>query len=302
MISSHPCQQCGKETTNPKFCSRSCRAKTINKTRILPKELYKRTKTLCCVTCKTPTVVFVNTSPTKVFCDVCKIKKSKRKCKSCGADDCKTYDICKHLKLIPTLIKYFNFEESWIGTSLFPVKYKQIQENLNFQYHTQKLSIPELCEYYHHPNIRNFWKILKSLGVSTRTFSESNLNSLETGRKTISEEFFNPKYKHGWHETWNSKKVFYRSSYELNYCKILDEQKIDYVMEKLRICYFDSILQKERIAIPDYYIPSENLIIEIKSTYTLNLQNTKDKVKSYLKKGYKFKLILEGKETDIHLL
>ena len=89
---------------------------------------------------------------------------------------------------------------------------------------------------------------------------------------------------------------FYRSSYELEYYKILDEQKINYETEKLRILYWDSQLLKQRIAVPDIYIKKDNLIIEIKSNYTYDKINMKDKVKSYKEHGYNFKLILEHKE------
>lgn len=37
-------------------------------------------------------------------------------------------------------------------------------------------------------------------------------------------------------------------------------------------------------------------MVEIKSNYTLNLQNMKDRFKQYKKKGYKVKLIVDHKE------
>jgi len=60
----------------------------------------------------------------------------------------------------------------------------------------------------------------------------------------------------------------------------------------LKIKYWDSQLNKERTAIPDFYLPDENLIIEIKSNYTYNKTNIKNKVKAYKKLGYSFKLEL----------
>ena len=47
-------------------------------------------------------------------------------------------------------------------------------------------------------------------------------------------------YKHGYHITWNNKKVYLRSSYEFDYAKLLDKQKINYEVENLRIKYWDS--------------------------------------------------------------
>ena len=56
------------------------------------------------------------------------------------------------------------------------------------------------------------------------------------------------------------------------------------------------------MAIPDFYIKDENLIVEIKSQFTLNVQNMKDKAKAYKELGYNFKLILEHQEIDINTL
>ena len=53
----------------------------------------------------------------------------------------------------------------------------------------------------------------------------------------------------------------------------------------MRIKYFDSQKNEYRCAIPDFYLPDENLIVEIKSDYTLDEQNMKDKKKAYLENG-----------------
>ena len=77
-------------------------------------------------------------------------------------------------------------------------------------------------------------------------------------------------YKQQWHTTWNNKQVYLHSSYELDYAKELDEQKIDYDVECFHIKYWDSQKEEFRCAIPDFYIPSINTIVEIKSNYTLD--------------------------------
>ncbi len=104
--------------------------------------------------------------------------------------------------------------------------------------------------------------------------------------------------KHSWHTTWNNKQVFLRSSFELKYAQELDEKQIDYEVEKLRILYWDNQELKQRIAIPDFYIPSENLIVEIKSEYTLDDQNMKDKVYEYKRHGYNVKVIVDFVERS----
>ena len=44
------------------------------------------------------------------------------------------------------------------------------------------------------------------------------------------------------------------------------------------------------------------MIVEIKSDWTLNIQEMKDKVKAYNDLGYNFKLILEHQEVDLNTL
>ena len=73
---------------------------------------------------------------------------------------------------------------------------------------------------------------------------------------------------------------------------------IFYEVEALKISYFDSSSNKIRIAIPDFYIPSTNTIYEIKSSYTFDEQNMKDKFKEYRKLGYTAILNLEHKNIE----
>lgn len=101
------------------------------------------------------------------------------------------------------------------------------------------------------------------------------------------------------HISWNGYEFVTKSSYELDYANTLDNQKINYEYETLRIKYYDTYLETERTAIPDFYLPDRNTIVEIKSTYTLNIQNMKDKVKKYRELGYDFILMLNKKEANI---
>lgn len=55
---------------------------------------------------------------------------------------------------------------------------------------------------------------------------------------------------------------------------------------------------KQRVAIPDFYLPESNTIVEIKSDYTYDKQNMDDKIKAYKEHGYKYKLILEKEEVE----
>lgn len=127
---------------------------------------------------------------------------------------------------------------------------------------------------------------------------DQGIRSITKIQKNKPFESNNYHYKHGFHITWFGTIVFYRSSYELDYCNQLDNQKIKYDMESMRIKYWDSVQQKERVAIPDFYLPESNTIIEIKSVFTYNKQNMIDRSIQYQNLGYKFKLILEHQEYD----
>jgi len=101
----------------------------------------------------------------------------------------------------------------------------------------------------------------------------------------------NNQYKSGWHTTWNGKQIYYRSSYELNYALELDKKKIPYEVEFKRILYYDTIKKEWRVAIPDFYLPLENKIVEMKSDWTYDEQNMNDKKKAYEEEGYNFELL-----------
>lgn len=139
--------------------------------------------------------------------------------------------------------------------------------------------------------------IFKEWGFPTRNLSEAVVNAWLKGN--LKEHSSPNQYKQQWHTTWDGKEVFLRSSYELDYAKELDSQKIEYEVEFFHIKYFNSQLKEYRCAIPDFYIPSTNTIVEIKSNYTLDIQNMKDKFKAYKDLGYKCKLICDKKEINI---
>ena len=69
-------------------------------------------------------------------------------------------------------------------------------------------------------------------------------------------------------------------------------------MEHLRIKYFDTQENQYRIAIPDFYLPESNTIIEVKATYWLDEINMQNKKASYANLGYKFKLYLDHQIID----
>jgi hypothetical protein len=300
------CKKCGcifnekySKYSNGDFCSLFC-------ARSYSSKIVKGSKIVQCIVCGKPIEVYIRCSNNNK-CDTCspyiKIivngkkkvvkRKSIKKCSCCGELICLHKKICNKRKLIPSLVKYFGFNKKCIGSLEYYNEFDRIKNIIENEYYNNHIGIIGLSELYGHKNIRNFWKILKSIGISIRSCSNGLKNAILYGKKT---SFNNFKYKSGWHETWNGKQVFYRSSYELDYCNELDEKHINYEMEKLRILYWDSQKHVQRVAIPDFYLPDNNEIIEIKSNWTYDEINMKDKLKSYKEHGYKFKLILEHKE------
>lgn len=298
------CLYCEKEITAPKFCNNSCSAKYNNKNRVYKASKDKRTKVVSCKECKKEINVNIRSDAKKCLCVDCKkkrvVKRERTKeCYYCGQRKCLKPNICRKNNLFKTLVKYFGFDETAIGTVRLYEEFERIRDILHDEYHKNELCLAELVEKYNHYGANNLGKILNSLGIKLRSLSDSVKLSIYKGRLIIHVPQEKYKYKQGWHTTWNGKKVFYRSGYELNYCKILDDQTIEYEMEKLRFWYWDSEQQKQRVAIPDFHIPEDNLIVEIKSNFTLDEQNMLDKMKAYREHGYNFKLILEGKETNL---
>lgn len=290
----HICNNCNVEfkrsSNNARFCSKSCSAIFNNKNRKKCINQYNK-KPVNCIKCGVIELINIRSSCKKFKCSTCKENKSKKQCKYCGVVNCDKSDICKNYLLIPTLKKYFNFDINLIGTINSKIEYNNIRKILDYQYNVLGYSIPDLCKLYSHPDHRNFNKILNSLKIPKRSISDSQKTALLNGKK-INVECTN-QYKSGWHSTWTGEKIYYRSSYELEYAIQLDNQHINYEVEKLRIEYWDTQKCSYRVAIPDFYLPSSNIIVEIKSNWTYDEQNMKDKFKRYQELGYNAHCLLE---------
>lgn len=209
-------------------------------------------------------------------------------------------DFCKyhHSQQFRSLIKYFGFDNTKLGTIEVEQEFNRIRNILYDLYWNKNMSSSQIAKLYNYSstptNITQ--KIFKKcLNIPVKSCKYAVLENFLENRKQLNFEG----YRQQWHITWNNKEVFLRSTYELEYAKQLDEQQIDYEVEFKRIKYFDTQRQKYRCAIPDFYIPSQNLIVEIKSNWTLDKQNMIDKFKAYKELGYNCKLICEHKEVDL---
>jgi len=201
-------------------------------------------------------------------------------------------------KLIP-----FGFDITSLGSERIIEEFYKCKELLYNEYVINKLSPADIYIKYNCSKYINHSETLlhvfKDWGFNTRSYSDAVKECFLQGKLDISETGNKYQYKHGWHTTWNNKEVYYRSQNELDYAIELDNQQIDYEMEFLHIKYYDTQLNEYRCAIPDFYIPTKNEIVEIKSSYTLDIQNMKDKFKAYKELGYNCKCICDYKEIQI---
>ena len=272
----HKCKCCGKTTKNELFCSTTCVAKHNNKT--LDRTKSEETKAKISKTFRERYYI----KPV-ITCKVCgNFSNGNKICNN---------NICRKFKILPRLIDKFNFNVDIIGTSYVFKEFNKIKDFIRDEY-LKYNSLPIMAKKYSlYP--RALGKIFKTLEIPLHTQSEAGKLAVLNGRAIPSSN----RYKKGHHISWENKKFFYRSSYELNYCLILDDNKISYEMEAIRLKYFDTQKQSIRVAVPDFLIG--NKIVEIKSEYTLDIQNMKDKMKAYLDKGYDFELICNGKILEL---
>jgi len=288
------------------YCDNSCQ---IKHNKEIKYRILKNTQTKVCKNCNCEKNIdefykLASGNPKKNCKECFKIiskSKYKRKnnnvtvkpktCNSCDIEIEKSQKkYCKICKSFANYRKLFD-KLNVVERNLFLANQKSLDILLD-EYFVKNLSLIE---------IKNKYKIMYNTvhfyfnknGINLRSVSDSQSLAYEMGRINV---VTSPKYKQGWHTTWNGRLVYYHSSYELEYCKILDSKKIDYQMESVRIKYFDTQKNKNRIAIPDFYLPETNTLIEIKSKYTFDEQNMKDKLVSYNENGYSFKLILDKKE------
>lgn len=243
----------------------------------------------------------------KYICESCKQQHKigrQRKCSLCGevimykSGGCKNEFCKKHsIKQIKTLIQYFGFNKNVLGTPEVETEFYRIKDILYKDYWIDNLSSTDICKKYNYPNVGNLTaKVFDYLNIPSKKCRETNLQHWLDGTFHSDNNFHTIQQ---WYTTWNNKEFYLRSSYELDFAKELDEKKIDYDVECLRIKYFDTQTNKYRCAIPDFYLPETNTIVEIKSDYTYNQQNMKDKFAAYKNLGYNCKLILEHKEVEI---
>lgn len=299
LLAPNHCLHCGKileyNKRDGKFCSSSCAASYNNRlrspeSRNHQKEALKKT----------------NERKRKVEKITNKNRPIKEKpikyCKYCGAvkGQCKDLFVCKHYQIYKTLEK-FGFNKSVVGTEQVISEFYRIRSVIEDFYKANSSNNEKLIECFSYTSgSANFMKIIKSLNIESKEHGNAISNAWSLGRINPINTNGNYQYQCGWHTSWDGKEVYLRSSYELEYAQELDGKQIKYDVELLRIKYFDTKENIFRCAIPDFYLPDTNTIVEIKSTWTYDEQNMKDKFRAYKDLGYNTKLILDKKELIIN--
>ncbi len=280
------CKFCGKEF-KPKtsahgkiFCSRSCSSKHRFSVEGSREEQSKKNKEWSRKYGKPKSIKPQNVEKNCLSCGDLFIPPNQTK-------------FCEECSLFKFSIPLFNK----IGLSKdlsLKIRGTMAKEYLIDLYYNKKLSMIDIQRDYK-INMNTLHRFAKKMNFKMRTLSDGLKTAFAEGRKspgTNTKSFF----KQGWHTTWEGNEFYYRSSYEYDMCNELNENKISYEMESIRIQYYDSQKQKTRTALPDFHLSQTNEIWEVKSTYFFNKINMQDKFKQYKKLGYECKLILEHKE------
>lgn len=271
------CLQCGKEISEGrKFCSSSCSAKYNNARRVRKPWTEEQKKAI---------QVRVDQ-----VCKYCGQPTGKQVWHYSRLGTCK--DCAPYVQHLPV------FRKLNISTGTLKQREKEAFTFLKDAYYTRNLGLVGIVK---ETGIRrvSLLSIFRANGIDQlRTKSEGVHVAWQDGKI---EPVDCLKYKRGEHTSWEGKTFHYRSSYELDYANLLDAAKIryDYEPKFCRTEYFDSSKNKMRVAVPDFYLPDSNELVEVKSTWTLNLQEMRDKVKAYMDRGYGFRLILDKQEVDL---
>ncbi len=177
-------------------------------------------------------------------------------------------------------------------------EYDKLQQLLFSEYHIRNKSMLTIMNDYQIPSSKTIHCIFKIVNVYSRSASDASKLALEEGRagRSVNDKSY---MKCGWHTTWDGRSVYLRSSYEFDYAAILDNNRTDYMVEHLKIKYFDTQTETYRMAIPDFYLPDTKTIVEVKGSFWYNEINMFDKFLQYHRMGFIPKLILNHEECEI---
>lgn len=307
------CKRCGNpipwEKRKNEYCCKSCASSEGNKGIVrkrkegidLEKELKIKQRRLDAKSAKKHNKLILSKYPNygipKILPGCCPI---------CGTYHCENEFCKKHnFQQLIGLVEHLGFDPTTIGTSKVFQEFYSIREKVYDLYWNRGLSMVELGKMFNYSSKIGLMPqyVFKILEIPRRTHPLAQRNYLINNpsvKLKFSDKIFKQNLKTENHISWNGEVYYLRSSYETEYADYLDGLKILYMVEELCIVYFDSQLGINRIAVPDFYLPETNEIIEIKSDFTLDIQEMLDKFEAYKKFGYIPKLILEKEEVDLY--
>lgn len=126
---------------------------------------------------------------------------------------------------------------------------------------------------------------------SRKKFRETSLDRFGENHPMQNEKIFNKSIKSGFRsKKYKDSTIYYQGAYEFDFLEKFYD-KIDSLTKGPRIEYY--IDCKKHYYFPDFYVPSRNLIIEIKSKYwnKKHLELNKIKKEACLERGYDYILI-----------
>jgi intein-encoded DNA endonuclease-like protein len=217
-------------------------------------------------------------------------------------------------KSIAPISKYFNCSE-------WAIQHFMDDENIDRKHRPYKVDIPlddidKLYKLHHEkdysmqqladlynctpPTIMDFFD---SNNVKRRTLQEANI--LSSGSITTFNNWKRSCYRHKSY-TLPSGKIIKLQGYEPQFLDYIFENNIykeeDFEFSTFKLDYEFS--GKKHYYFPDFKIPKDNLIIEVKSSYILKRQGEdKNKAKrdATIKSGYNYLMVLDNNFEEIHI-
>lgn len=319
------CEICGKQFDGykgQKFCSNICKSKyfsIINKQKSIDKYLLnpkfckqcgklipynKRKNSFCSQSCANSYTNIHRIRKPWSEEQKLKIRKTSKEnfyCKYCGAITKKQSSVCSNCK--PHVYRLKTFFKFNLLSGPLQERYNKLKEIIYQDYFINYYSLSMIAESYN-VDIDVIYKIINKEFGGCRNSSESLLLAIKEGRidlRNDSSTLKNYNFISGKHKSWDNKIYSYRSSWEDKYMTELDNQKIRYLYEPFIVEYFDTKRNIIRYAVPDFFFPDTNEIVELKSSYTIKgqVQEMKDKFESYKKMGYIPKLLLDWEFVNI---
>lgn len=150
-------------------------------------------------------------------------------------------------------------------------------------------------------------KSIAHLGKKCSEEAKLKLHKFHIGKKLSEEskrkmsESWKPSHKRVKSQSGYYKGILYQSSYELKFMQLLDEFKIPYERadnKKFRVKYIFN--ESEHYYYPDFYLPREDLVVEIKSSYQLVALGTQIKLEAAkCKYGKNFLVVTEQELPEL---